>query len=158
MVDNLNFADLRMANFLPPEEIETVANYELEEDWGFDGVTWVGESFRDTCFFLRPADDPDTLRLVILDTTDFPDEAADRFLHEIGLPIVLNLTWAEVRAALGKPIRRPRVDTIRDPRRVARFAAGGLELYLEVSDDWGIMYLMVLAPFGGLTIRDPNED
>jgi hypothetical protein len=153
MVPPDQFATLRMSDYLPAKKVKAVADYELEDDWGFAGVAWVGESFRNTCFFLRPAADPDALRLVVLDTSDFPDEAADQFLAAAGLPIVLDLTWAEVRAALGPPTRKPKFDSTRHECRTAKFAIDGYELYLEVSDEWGIMFLIVLAPFDGRTIR-----
>jgi hypothetical protein len=153
MAESNLFTAARMAHYLPVADLETVADYSWPDDWNLGDRRWVGEAYRDTCFFLRPSDDPETLRLVVLDTSDFPDELADRFLGTVGLPITLNLTWAEVRAALGKPIARPKSVSVRHPARAARFDLGALQLFVEVSDDWGIVYLVVLAPFAGLDIR-----
>lgn len=96
MISHEEFAVLRLAQFLPAEEIQTL------NDWEFLDRIWIGEA-RGFSEWLRLADEPDVLRSLSLDFDEFPAACTHRVLGTIGLPVRAGMRLDDLRRVLGEP-------------------------------------------------------
>lgn len=96
MISHEEFAVLRLAQFLPAEEIQTL------NDWEFLDRIWIGEALGFS-EWLRLADEPDVLRSLSLDFDEFPAACTHRVLGTIGLPVRAGMRLDDLRRVLGEP-------------------------------------------------------
>src|SRR3954451_18674790 len=139
MLSYARFGVLRLAQFRPDTEITELAH------WEFMDALWVGEAvgFSE---WLRLESEPDVLRSLAIDFSEFPQAAASAVLRAIELPIRAGMRLEELRAALGEPLEEERF--VKD-RVSYRFRAAGsprYEVSCTVLNEGGLTYLVVMRP------------
>jgi hypothetical protein len=96
MIAYTQFYTLRLNQFLPVTEIEQI------ENWEFEDRVWVGEAvgFSE---WLRLEEEPEALRSLSLNFSDFPPETATHILDVLDLAIRPGMTLKELRDIFGEP-------------------------------------------------------
>ena len=79
MIAHAQFGELRLAQFRRDTEIVQLA------DWEFMDALWVGEAIGFS-EWLRLKSDPESLRSLSIDFTEFPTDATAAVLQAIDLP------------------------------------------------------------------------
>ena len=141
MISHARFGALRLVQFLPDAEIAQL------ENWEFMYHLWLGEavSFSE---WLRLENEPDVLRSLAIDFTEFPEQAAREVLRVIDLPVQRGVALEELREALGEPVNEHRFPRAKD-RVTYQFVVFGPPRYdvsCTVLDEGGLTYLVVMAP------------
>ena len=143
MISHERFGELRLARFLPGVDLADLS------DWQFMGRTWLREALGFS-EWLRLESDPEVLRSLALDFSDFPESAAASVLKTLELPARPGMQLAELRTVLGDPIEKQHFV----PDRVSyEFAVEGPPTYgvsCTPLRQGGLSYLVVMAPLGGL--------
>jgi hypothetical protein len=139
MLSYERFGRLRLHQFVVGAKIAQLAN------WEFMDHIWVGEAvgFSE---WLRFASDPEVLRSLALDFSEFPAVAASAVLRAIELPIQPGMRVSELRSILGNPIETQRF--VAD-RLSYEFVVPGPPKYLvscTVLVRGGLSYLVVMRP------------
>ncbi len=139
MISHARFGTLRLAQFLPDAEIAEL------EHWEFMNHLWVGEAvgFSE---WLRLENEPEVLRSLAINFTEFPEQAAEEVLRMIDLPVRGGMGLAELRELLGEPVKELRF--VKD-RVTYEFVLPGPPRYgvsCTVLNDGGLKYLVVMAP------------
>jgi hypothetical protein len=139
MISHADFGKLRLAHLLPRANIVELA------DWEFMGKTWLGEAvgFSE---WLRLEKDPNVLRSLAIDFTDFGEAAAIQVLDTIGVPIRRGMILDEIRQLLGMEVNEYRF--VKD-RVSYEFLVDGPPAYTflcTVLNQGGLTYLVVIVP------------
>jgi hypothetical protein len=139
MISYARFGKLRLAQFRPDAEVAELAA------WEFRDAIWVGEAvgFSE---WLRLETDPEVLRSLALDFSEFPPDAAAAVLRAIDLPVRAGIRVGELREVLGEPVEERRF--VAD-RVTYEFAVAGPPRYnisCTVLNDGGLSYLVVMRP------------
>ncbi len=101
MISHKRFGELRLAHFLPRTELAALSN------WKFMERLWLGEALGFS-EWLRLEDDPEILRSLSLDFSEFPKPAAVAVLETIELSICPGMHAAELTSVLGAPAEERR--------------------------------------------------
>jgi hypothetical protein len=139
MIAHARFGVLRLAQFLPHAEIAEL------ENWEFMDHLWLGEAvgFSE---WLRLECEPEVLRSLALDFSEFPEQASAEVLQTIKLPVQRGMTIAQLQKLLGKPAK---VLRFAEDRVTYEFVMRGPPRYdvsCTVLNDGGLTYLVVMAP------------
>jgi hypothetical protein len=139
MICHARFGALRLVEFLPDAEIAEL------ENWEFMDHLWLGEAvgFSE---WLRLENEPDVLRSLAIDLTEFPDQAAANVLRMIELPVQRGMSHAELRQLLGEPVKEL---LFAKDRLTYEFVVPGPPRYdvsCTVLNDGGLTYLVVMTP------------
>lgn len=145
MISYAQFGKLRLSDFLPLESISPLA------DWEFMEHLWMGEA----CGFsewLRLESDPEVLRSLAIDFNSFPAKSAAKVLKAIDLPLSKGMTIDELRKTLGEPYEKL---VFAKDRATSEFRTTRPKYNLSctVLNDGGLVYLVVMAPFGSQSAR-----
>ena len=138
MISHACFGNLRLAQFRIDAEIANLDN------WVFMDCLWVGEAIGFS-EWLRLEQQPETLRSLAIDFSEFPDAAAAEVLTTIGLPVRAGMKLSELRKLLGDPVKELRF--VKD-RVSYEFVVRGPPKYdvsCTVLNRGGLTYLMVMA-------------
>ena len=146
MISHADFGNLRLAQYRHDAEIAELDN------WEFMDHMWIGEAvgFSE---WLRPAEEPDVLRSLAIDFTEFPETAAIQVLGAIGLSVRAGMSFEELRKLLGEPVNEHRF--VKD-RVSYEFVVAGPPVYnlsCTVLSDGGLTYLVVMVPLSA----PPNQ-
>jgi hypothetical protein len=98
---------------------------------------------------LRLESDPNTLRSLALDFTDFPAQAAGRVLEILDLPVRQGMSTAGIVDVLGEPYS---VHSFVAGRKSYEFRTSGREPFIvscNVLEEGGLSYLVVRLPLSG---------
>ena len=136
MITHQDFRRLRLRDFA--EDVVDLDN------WQFMGRQWIGEAVGFT-EWLRPHDDPERLGSLALDLVDLPSEVALSVLKHLGLPLRPGMTYPEVVAELGSPIKSQQ---FQPDRRSYYFELGSDDRYslsCTVHEQDGLIYLVVMS-------------
>ena len=139
MISHTDFGMLRLAQFRPDDEIAELDN------WEFMDHIWVGEAIGFS-EWLRLEDEPETLRSLAIDFSEFPEPAAEQVLRAIDLPVRAGMKLNELRALLGEPVDEQRFV---EDRVSYEFVVPGpprYEVSCTVLNRGGLRYLVVMAP------------
>ena len=139
MISHDAFARLRLKQFLPPDAIAPLT------DWEFLGRFWIGEGHGFTQW-LRLEDDPSVLRSLAVDFHALPDVVVDAILTRLDLPVRRGMTIDQLRRVLGEPRE---VQTFVTDRLSYDFDYGEPDEYdvsCTVLNDGGLTYLVVTVP------------
>ncbi len=139
MISHARFGKLRLAQFRPDAEIAELAG------WEFLDRLWVGEAIGFS-EWLRLEDNPETLRSLAIDYSEFPEYAAAEVLRTIDLPVRAGMNLSGLRELWGEPIREHRF--VKD-RVTYEFVVPGpprYDLSCTVLKNGGLTYLVVTAP------------
>jgi len=101
MLEPEAFARMRLSDFLPPQDITTLS------DWEYLERLWVGEA-NGFSEWLRPETEPDTLAALSLDLTNFPQPALELVLRRLELPLRPGMEPPEVEPILGPALSQQR--------------------------------------------------
>jgi hypothetical protein len=141
MISHSKFGKLRLAQFIKSNDVAEVDN------WEFNDRIWLGEAFGFS-EWLRLKDDPNILRYLALDFTDFPKTQAAMVLNQLGIEILPGMGIEQVNGCLGKCNK---VTSYATDRKTFDYTVGSLEKY-EISCtiliDGGLTYLgmMQISP------------
>lgn len=139
MISHEQFGELRLGHFLPSAELAALS------DWEFMERTWVGEALGFS-EWLRLEEDPNVLRSLSVDFSDFPEAAAAAVLETLGLSLRPGMNAAELRSALGEPAEARRFV---EGRITYEFLLAGPPVYwvsCTVLDRGGLTYVVVMTP------------
>ena len=139
MISHTRFGKLRLVHFRPGAEIVELSNWEFMEH------RWVGESvgFSE---WLRLEDEPEKLRSLAIDFSEFPQEAAEKVLRAIDLPVRAGMNFNDLQELLGKPVKEHRF--VKD-RVSYEFVSRGPPQYdvsCTVLKKGGLTYLVIMPP------------
>src|SRR5262245_57169455 len=141
MISHARFGAMRLVQFLPHAEIAPL------ENWEFMDHTWLGEAvgFSE---WLRLEKEPDALRSLAIDFTEFPDQVAAEVLRMIELPIRRGMKVRELREVLGEPVKELRLPKVNDRVTFEFVVPGppGYNVSCTVLNEGGLSYLVVMAP------------
>lgn len=139
MIPYDDFGCLRLAGFLPNADLAHL------EGWEFQDHVWLGEAvgFSE---WLRLEDDPEVLRSLAIDFSEFPPEVADLVLQTIALPVRAGMSLRDLDDLLGPRVAEYRFVADRvtceylspEPHRYC--------LSCTVLNDGGLSYLVVMVP------------
>jgi hypothetical protein len=103
MISHSQFGKLRLSQFRPRSEIVSLAN------WEYMDAVWIGEAvgFSE---WLRLENDPNVLRSLTIDFSEFPDDATNAVLSAIDLPVRAGMSLEQLRSVLGEPVESLRLD------------------------------------------------
>lgn len=139
LIPHEDFGRLRLADFAPrPEEVVEL------EGWEYLERLWVGEAVGFT-EWLRPVEEPDSLRALSLDLTDLSPEVSHNVLDTLRLPLARGMGYDEVVHRLGEPAGSHRF--VGD-RMSHEFRCGVRWPYLvdcTILDKDGLSYVTVVA-------------
>ena len=146
MISHGSFAKLRLAHFRPDAEITELDN------WEFMDHTWLGEAvgFSE---WLRLEDEPEVLRSLAIDFSEFPELAAAEVLRTIDLPLQAGMKLDELCKLLGEPATEHRFVKDRVSYEFVFTEPPRYDLSCTVLNRGGLMYLVVMTP---LQITSPN--
>lgn len=139
MISQARFGSLRLVQFLPDVEIADL------ENWEFMDQLWLGEAIGFS-EWLRLEIEPEVLRSLAIDFTDFPQQAAANVLRMIELPVERGMKFAELSQLLGEPVKEFR---FAKDRVTYEFIVPGPPKYdvsCTVLNDGGLTYLAIMAP------------
>jgi hypothetical protein len=139
MISHARFGKLRLAQFRTDADIAEL------DDWEFMDRLWVGEAvgFSE---WLRLAEEPDVLRSLAIDFSEFPEGAADEVLRAIDLQVRAGMSFKKLQGLLGEPVEEFRFvkDRVTYDFRVPRGAR--YKVSCTVLGKGGLTYLVVMAP------------
>jgi hypothetical protein len=139
MISHDHFGALRLAQFLPEAEIEEL------RDWEFMEHLWVGEAIGFS-EWLRLKDEPDILRSMAIDFSEFPKSASDAVLRTIDLPIYGGMTFEQLQDILGEPYETQRFVTDRVTYEFIPLEGRPYEVSCAVLNEGGLAYLVLMVP------------
>ena len=139
MISHERFGKLRLAQFVPKAELSALS------DWRFMDRTWLGEALGFS-EWLRLQSDPDVLRSLSIDFSEFPTAAADSVLEALELPIRPGMSAAELRAVLGSPVGELRFVSDRVTYEFEHAGPPQFNVSCTVLHRGGLSYLVVMAP------------
>lgn len=139
MISYARFGKLRLNQFRADTDITALDN------WEFVDHVWIGEAvgFSE---WLRLADDPDVLRSLALDFTEFPAQAAAKVLRVIDLPLRAQMTFEELRKLLGEPVNERRFAKDRVSYEFVVVGPPKYNVSCTVRHSGGLTYLVVMRP------------
>src|SRR4051794_13247448 len=98
MISHARFGAMRLVQFLPHAEIAQLENWEIMDHF------WLGEAVAFS-EWLRLENEPDVLRSLAIDFTEFPGQVAAEVLRMIELPVRRGMKLDELREVLGEPVK-----------------------------------------------------
>jgi hypothetical protein len=138
MITRDRFGTLRLAQFWPDADIAELDN------WEFMDRLWVGEAvgFSE---WLRLEEQPQMLRSLAIDFSEFPEQVATNVLQTIGLPVRSGMQVEELRQLLGEPVEE---DRFVEDRVSYEFVTRPPKYNVSctVLNEGGLTYLVVMAP------------
>ena len=139
MISHDEFGKLHLGQFIPDEEITHLKN------WEFMGNVWLGEAIGFS-EWLRLESDPNTLRSLALDLSEFPSEPCRRVLDVVDLPLKRGMSLKDIEEVLGNPID---VDEYISDRKSYSFRfqnGAAYDLSCTVLNEGGLIYLVIMVP------------
>lgn len=143
MISRAAFEGLRLRQFIIPQEIENL------ENWQYLGLVWVGEkcfTFTD-CLQLRA--DPLRTRCIDLDLRSLPSNIAAEILTFIGLPLYSGMAKQDVDEVLGRPFDESQFVADRNNYNYRVLASDSYEVEATIHENIGL--------FGITVISDPDD-
>jgi hypothetical protein len=142
MISHALFGKLRLAQFRPDAEIAEL------DGWEFMDAVWVGEAvgFSE---WLRLEEEPEELRSLAIDFSEFPEDAAVAVLRALDLPVRPGMRAEELRAVLGEPVEEQRFAADRISYEFAVEKPPRYNVSCTVLNDGGLSYLVVMRPRPG---------
>jgi hypothetical protein len=113
-------------------------------NWEFLERQWIGEAIGFS-EWLRDERDPEVLRSLSLDF-ELPSPLWQAVLARIKLPLNPGMTLAELRQALGAPLRTSFLQADRETYSFRREGNDEYEVSCTVHKSGGLTYLLVVAP------------
>ena len=136
MIPLHDFEQLRLRDYLPPEDTGEV------EGWEFLDRVWHAEISGFTAMLSSPRE-PGVTRCVVVHASALPVGVARRLLEKLDLGLEPGANLREVRRALGTPVRELRFT----PDRVTlEFQRGQWTVSTTVHEGDGLIYLYVHSP------------
>ncbi len=143
MISSSQFGKLRLAQFRPNDEIVELT------DWEYMDAVWVGEAIGFS-EWLRLEEEPEQLRSLAIDFSEFPEAIASAVLQAIDLPIRSGMRSEELIAVLGKPLEEQRFVKDRVSYEFALAEPQRYDVSCTVLNEGGLCYVVVMRPpFGG---------
>lgn len=141
MISYDRFGTLRLTDFLPHAQIAELS------DWEFDERLWVGEAvgFSE---WLRLEDEPEILRSLAIDFSEFPCAAVEEVLRTIDLRIQGGMTFEQLRTILGEPYETLRFVDDRISYEFLSQEPHPYKVSCTVLNEGGLVYLVVMVPHG----------
>lgn len=128
-----------MSLFLPASEIVELT------DWEYLDALWIGEGYGFSSF-LRLTSDPEILRSLTIDFSEFPPLACKAILDVIHLPLSKGMTLEEIQEVLGPPNFKYRYVDDRISYDFKLRVPSEYSFSCTVLDVGGLTYVEVLGP------------
>jgi len=142
MISHERFGELRLAHFLPHVELAELSS------WLFMNRTWLGEALGFS-EWLRLETEPEVLRSLALDFSDFPESAASSVLKTLELPVRPGMQAADLRSILGDPVEEQRYVADRISYEYIVEGPPKFSVSCTVLERGGLTYLVVMRPLNG---------
>ena len=139
MINYQEFGTLRLASFRPDAEIVEL------DDWEYEDRLWVGEAvgFSE---WLRPAEEPEILCCLSINLTEFPLTATNQVLQAIDLPVRSGMSFEELRAILGEPVKTLKFVPEQNTYEFLTAEPYPYKVSCTVPLEGGLSYLEVMVP------------
>jgi len=151
MIPYDDFGRLRLSAFLPDADLAQL------EGWEFQKHVWLGEALGFS-EWLRLEDDPDVLRSLAIDFSEFPAREAESVLQTIQLPVRAGMSLRETDGLLGPRVAEHRFVADRMTCEYFTPEPHRYRVSCTVLNDGGLSYLVVMVPLIGDEDDDSDEE
>jgi hypothetical protein len=139
MLNHTKFAQLRLSQFAPAEDIA------LLENWEFHDRLWVGEAIGFS-EWLRPKRQPNTLQSLSLDFESLPASLVRAVLTALNLPLSKGMTYKKLTSVLGEPVASHQFISDRMSYEFHLTGDDAYTIFCTVKKRGGLTYLVVTVP------------
>jgi hypothetical protein len=139
MIPYDDFGRLRLADFLPGADLAQL------EGWEFLDHMWLGEALGFS-EWLRLEDDPDVLRSLAINFSEFPPRAGEAVLQAVQLPVRAGMSLRELDGLLGPRIGEHRFVADRVSCDYFTPEPHRYRISCTALTDGGLTYLVVTVP------------
>lgn len=139
MIPYADYGRLRLASFLPDADLAQL------ERWEFQNHVWAGEALGFS-EWLRLEDDPDVLRSLAIDFSEFPAYAAEAVLQTIQLPVRAGMPLQDLDRLLGPRVAEHCFVADRVSCDYFTPEPHRYRVSCTVLNDGGLSYLVVMVP------------
>jgi hypothetical protein len=150
MISYDHFGKLRLAHFLPGDQITKL------RDWEFEENLWVGEAIGFS-EWLRLEKEPDVLRSLAIDFAKFTNTTVEEVLRTIDLPIRGGMTFEDLRMVLGEPDKILRFVADRTTYEFLSQEPHPYKVSCTVLNKGGLVYLVVTVLLQESSVRYINK-